>query len=133
MEIQQVFTESEKINVYNDGTKKSFSRQSAEYGKIFDCWQDTISLSRQMPAFGVSLNDDTVQAMKRGVWLEFEFAETKCVSEMCFDKILVYVMEGYQGINLVRNLNGQGYSGRCYYLDLNGKNMTKMYDLLANL
>ena len=75
MEIQNVFTEAEEINVYNEGVKVTYSSENDNYKKILECWNNTIENSYQMPAFGVSINNYTVEEMKHGLWVEFCFGK----------------------------------------------------------
>ena len=52
---------------------------------------------------------------------------------MPFEKLLVQVGKEYYGFNLIRYTSERGYDGRCFYLDLVGKNMNDLYDLLTDL
>ncbi len=124
---------AEKINVYNDGTVYTYQTGSDEFNKIICEWNAMICDAHDMPAFGVSLNRETVKAMESGVWVEFEFG---CVYEsngMPYEKLLVNVLKEYQGFNIVRYGSERGYDGRCFYYDLVNKNMSNFYDLLVNL
>ena len=132
-EITEVFDYSEIINVYNDGAKTVYSSGDKEYNRILACWNDMTNGAHDMPAFGVSLDSYTKKEMKKGLWVEFDFGKTLECNGMPFEKLLVSVEKDSQGFNLIRyNLNC-GYDGRCFYLDLVGKNMGNFYDLLLNL
>ena len=133
MEIQNVFKEAENINVYNDGVKVTYSAGGEDYKKILDCWNNAIEGSHQMPAFGVSLDRQTKEALNSGLWVEFCFAHQMQRSDMPFEKLLVNVNKGTYGFNIIRYTSKCGYDGRCYYLDLVGKNLDGFYDLLLNL
>lgn len=132
-EIYSVFDQSEVISVYDGGVKTSYSSGSDGYGKILNGWNDMIAGSHQMPAFGVSINDLTVKEMQTGKWVEFEFGKKLTCCGMPFEKLLVAVNKDYYGFNLIRYESERGYDGRCFYLDLVGKNMGEFYDLLCNL
>ena len=71
--------------------------------------------------------------MKKGLWVEFSFEKVLECNGMPFEKILVSVLKDSQGVNLIRYNTNCGYDGRCFYLDLIGKNMGNFYDLLLNL
>lgn len=132
-EICEEFNDAEKINVYNDGAVISYCAGSDEFVKTMSGWNELLNGARQMPAFGVSLNGDTVQAMKSGLWVEFEFSEKKECCEMPYEKLLVNVEESFMGFNIIRYTSERGYDGRCFYIDLVNKNMADFYALLCNL
>ena len=127
------FKSAESINVYNEGIIKTFASNSKQFQEILACWADMISYVHLMPAFGVSLNDLTLQAMQSGLWVEFDFAKQLESDEMPYEKLLIQVAKGNCGFNLIRYNAVGGYDGRCFYYDLNGKNMDELYDLLLNL
>ena len=132
-EVYQVFDNAQQINVYNEGVKTVYSAGSAEYEKILSCWNGLLQGAHQMPAFGVSLNSETVKAVKHGLWAEFCFeCEYEC-GGLPFEKLLVNVESASQGFNLIRYTAEYGYDGRCIYIDLVGKNMGNFYDILLNL
>lgn len=133
MEIFEVFDEAEIINVYNDGIKTAYSSGEEEYKKILVSWNEMIDGAHDMPAYGVSLDNLTRKEMKSGLWVEFDFGKVLACNEMPFEKLLVKVEKDYYGFNLIRYNTNYGYDGRCFYLDLNGKNMGNFYDLLLNL
>lgn len=133
MEIFEVFDEAEIINIYNDGIKTAYSAGEEEYKKILVSWNEMIDGAHDMPAYGVSLDNLTRKEMKSGLWVEFDFGKVSECNEMPFEKLLVKVEKDYYGFNLIRYNVDFGYDGRCFYLDLNGKNMGNFYDLLLNL
>ena len=132
-EINEAFDYAEIINVYNGGVKTAYSSGGEEYNKILACWNEMINGAHDMPAFGVSLDSYTKAEMKKGLWVEFEFGKVLECNGMPFEKLLVAVEKGSQGFNLIRYNSDCGYDGRCFYLDLFGKNMDNLYDLLLNL
>ena len=132
-EISEVFDSAEIINVYNEGTKTAYSAGGKEYESVLTVWNKTIVGAYEMPAYGVSLNNLTVEEMQKNLWLEFEFGKELQHNGMPFEKLLVQVQKEFYGFNLIRYMSGHGYDGRCFYLDLNGKNMDGLYDLLIKL
>ncbi len=130
--IQQAFPAAEEIVVCRDGKRSGYQRGGKEYEEIMAVWQATLTGSRQMPAFGVSIHDLTVKEMTKGVWIEFIYNQ-RCESwEMDFDRLAVNVSASFTGFNVIRHVDGQ-YLGRCYYLDLVGRNMSEIYDCLKTL
>jgi len=133
MEIEEVFDETEEIIVYNDGTKTSYGSGDDNFGTIMSSWKELLCGAHQMPAYGVSLNKETVKAMKSGLWTEFVFDGERKSNGMPFEKLLVNVVPDYYGFNLIRYNSEYGYDGRCFYVDLVNKDMSKFYNVLVNL
>ncbi|MDE7082602.1 MAG: hypothetical protein K2O89_02735 [Clostridia bacterium] len=132
-EIVEAFDSAETVSVYNDGDKTVYSSGEEEYAKILACWNEMIDGAHDMPAFGVSLDNYTRQEMKQGLWVEFDFGKVLECNGMPFEKLLISVKKSFQGFNLIRYNADCGYDGRCFYLDLVGKNMDNLYNLLLNL
>ncbi len=122
----------ENIAVYNDGNILLYPCGSDKFKKICAAWQGMLICAHQMPAYGVSLNAETLQAVKRGRWVEFDFGQTYCSNGMPFERLLVNVEKEYQGFNVVRYNAENGYDGRCFYFDLNGKDMSDFYNCVYN-
>lgn len=131
--INDTVAKSESIVVYVDGKQANYSFDDVNYAKIMNGWRDMTANAHEMPAFGVSLNDETLAALCSGVWVEFVFDRQLSHNDMPFEKLLVEVNRLWQGFNIVRYNSNNGYSGRCFYFDLNGKNMSNFYDILLNL
>lgn len=121
----------EKINVYNDGEILCYGKRDDKFDKICVAWQDMLSSSRQMPAYGVSLHGETVKALKEGVWVEFGFDKSYSNSGMPFEKLLVSVVPEFTGFNIIRYNKKAGYDGRCFYFDLVNNDMSQLYDCLV--
>ena len=96
--------------------------------EIEDVLSKTFENHREMPAFGVALHDETVEAKKQGVWLEIVFKENQVHNEMPYDKLLINIDPEFTGCNLIRFYDNQ-YSGRCFYVDLCG-NMENLYNAI---
>ena len=133
MEIFEVFDEAEIINVYDVGVKTAYSAGEGKYNEILASWNKMIDGAHDMPAYGVSLDNLTRNELKSGLWVEFEFGRVLECNGMPFEKLLIQVDKEFQGFNLIRYNTGYGYDGRCFYFDLNGKNMGNFHDLLLNL
>lgn len=133
MNLSNIVESAESINVYNDGNIISFTEKEKTFDVLVEGWQDLLDNSHEMPAFGVSLNRHTTEEMKKGLWVEFVFEKQIFYNEMPFEKLLVKVEKLWQGFNIIRYNASGGYDGRCYYVDLVGKNMSVFYDILINL
>ena len=132
-ELKDIGTTAESINVYNNGEITVYRQNETPYSKIVAGWETLIENAREMPAFGVSLHDETMRVINVGLWVEFVFDKQYIHSNMKFEKLLVKVESSWCGFNIVRfNVQG-GYSGRCYFIDLVGKDMSQFYDILSNL
>ena len=132
-DVHQIFGYAESINVYNDGKSVTYGAGDRQYKEIMRCWNAMIEGAHQMPAFGVSLNGMTTEAMKKNLWMEFDFGKVYECGGMPFEKLLVQVEKNFSGFNLVRYMREAGYEGRCFYLDLVNKNMTDLFNLLQNI
>ena len=134
MSLCQIVAESEQIVVYSDGESKTYEKGAGKYNKIIASWTMMTDDALEMPAYGVSLDDLTRREMTSGLWVEFEFKEQLALRNMPFEKLLVKVEDGYRGFNLIRYTAEAGYSGRCFYLQLNDdKTMSEFAKTLKNI
>ena len=133
MEIEEIFDSATSVIIYNDGVKKEYAKGGEEFEKILLNWNDMLVGCHPMPAFGVSIDRETVKEMKSGLWAEFVFGQTLEYNGMPFENLLVKVVGEYCGFNLIRYNAEHGYDGRCYYIDLVNKNMSDFYDFLVDL
>lgn len=132
-EIYEAFDEAQAIIVYKNGEEMSFSPSDNYYGDILALWNEALINCHPMPAFGVSLNAQTEQEKSSGLWLEFVYSECRECYEMPFEKLLISVKKDTYGFNIIRYTREYGYYGRCYYIDLNGNNLNKVYEYLLNI
>ncbi len=133
IDLDKAFNKAESINVYNDGDVTNYAEKQKQFEEILVCWNSMIDGARQMPAYGVSLNNETIAALKNGLWVEFVFSDVYESDGMPFEKLLIQVEKSYTGFNLIRYTTEYGYDGRCFYYDLVNKNMDDLYDILINL
>ena len=117
--VSSKFKNACSINIIADGTTTSLAKGDEKFELILSALENMTAGSRQMPAFGVSLDEETRKAMQSGTWVELIYDNTMEVSGMSFESLLIEVKENYYGINIIRKLNGK-YEGRCFYLDLAG-------------
>lgn len=132
MTVQEIFDEVREIDIYYNGSNTKLLPAQTGYKLVIDAFISMLADGRQMPAFGVSLDNETRKVMKEGLWVEFDFGKKLWYSEMSFEKLLVQVVASYSGLNIIRYNSDEGYFGRCYYFALSG-NMSEFYDILKSI
>lgn len=128
-DIYEAINACEKIEITIDGNVTQLNYENCEYEAILNELNKMLEESHEMPAFGVSLDHETKESKKSGVWLELKYSETIIHNEMPFDSLLIQVEKDWSGFNIYRGNKGV-YEGRCYYIDLVDNNMDNLYDLL---
>ena len=118
--------------VYAGGVPHRFERGSDGFAAVAAAWKEMTEGALRMPAFGVSIDRLAREGMQSGLWAEFVFEGEQSLAGMPFTALLVQVVPEHCGFNLAR-LQGGGYDGRCFYLDLRGKTMRPFADALARL
>lgn len=108
----------QSFEVFENGNLKSIESEQ-DFLKIKSNLKDLFSSSRLMPAFGVSLHNETLNEIKKDVWLKINFKKEIEKSGLSFNALL-FKLEEVQGFNLIRLYNDK-YDGRCLYLDLDEK------------
>ncbi len=126
------FTNSNKITLFKDGENRVYDKDSIEFNELMSAFREMIRDSYEMPAFGVSLHDETVKAMQNGIWIKFDFPEQQAHNEMPFDALLVNIVADYEGFNLIRESENK-YTGRCFYLNLDHQNMSDFYSVCEKI
>ena len=129
--IVSCFDSAISITVITNGNGQTFKNGSEEYIDIMNALNSIAEGRRDMPAFGVSLDNETKEAKKSGMWIELNYDTTIMYNEMPFDALLIEVVEEHSGFNLIRKNNGK-YDGRCFYLNLEG-NMQKLYNIISEI
>lgn len=130
--MQEIFDEVREIEIHDNGSTVKLLPAQTGYKLVINGFKTLLLNARQMPAFGVSLNDDTRAAMGEGLWVEFDFGKNLRYSQMSFEKLLVQVVSSYSGLNLIRYNADEGYHGRCYYFELNG-DMSEFYNIVTSV
>ena len=118
--------------VYARGASHRFARGSEGFAAAAQAWKEMTEGALRMPAYGVSIDRLTREGMKSGLWAEFVFEGEQSFAGMPFTALLAEVKAEYCGFNLAR-LQGGGYDGRCFYLDLRGKTLRPFADALARI
>lgn len=130
--MQEIFDEVQEISIYNNGSTQKLLPAQMGYKLVINGFKNLLSDARQMPAFGVSLNNETRSAMEEGLWVEFDFGKKLWYSQMSFEKLLVQVVSSHSGFNIIRYNSADGYAGRCYYFALNG-DMNDFYNIVTSV
>lgn len=130
VELYEAFDYSDSIVVYEEGVQTSYEKDTVRYGEILTGFKELIKDAHEMPAYGVSLNRETLKELKNGLWAEFCFSETYECNGMPFEKLLVKVEKSFFGFNIIRYNSKNGYDGRCFYYDLVNKDMSDFYNIL---
>lgn len=125
--IQDSFKDSQSITVYKNGASQTYYKE--DFQEILEVFEKMILGSREMPAFGVSVDKLTREELKHGLWIEFNFSKTMDYG-MPFESLLIKVEKDYSGFNIIRKYNGL-YEGRCFYLDLEGT-MEELHNFLTD-
>ncbi|MDE6000759.1 MAG: hypothetical protein K2N33_05445 [Clostridia bacterium] len=133
IDLYKVFDKTESINVYNDGEVNNYVANQKQFEEILISWNNMIDGAHEMPAYGVSLNRETLKALNSGLWVEFVFDGVYESNGMPYEKLLIQVEKAFTGFNLIRYSTEYGYDGRCFYYDLANRNMDNLYDILVNL
>ena len=133
LELNEIIASAESINVYRSGAVTSYGQNETPYNEIVEGWKILCESAHEMPAFGVSLNNETLEVMKLGLWVEFVFDSLQTHNGMTFEKLLIKVEKQWKGFNIIRYNQRDGYNGRCFYFDLVDRDMSNFYDILANL
>ena len=122
--IQEYLTSSNQAVVIVDNNYIKMEDVDA-LNSVFD---DMIKDSHAMPAFGVSIHTETLNALQKGVWLKLQYNGTQRVDDMPFDELLIEVNPEFSGFNIIRGNRGI-YDGRCFYIGL-VDNMKALYDFI---
>ena len=113
-----------KIEIVENGTFKDL--KNIRFESTLLKLKNLFSSARLMPAFGVSLHQETLDALNAGQWLKISFSHEQNVNGLLFDA-LVFQLSQSAGLNLIREYNGK-YEGRCIYLDFDVE--TNLKDLI---
>jgi hypothetical protein len=122
--IKEYLTKYDNIEVIIDNNIYEIN----DLDKLNDVIKEILNCSREMPAFGVSLDNETKTAIQNGVWLKFKYDKVENFNDMSFDTLLINIVPEYSGFNIIRG-NHNVYEGRCFYISLNGT-MKPLYDYL---
>ena len=127
-----IISSADSIVVYTSGEEINFDKTNDDFELIIGEFLEMIDGGHDMPAFGVSLDTETRNAMRGGIWLEFVFEEVQEYNGMPFESLLIELNSEYSGFNLIRKTEGK-YEGRCFYINLIDKDMSKLCIIITAL
>ena len=116
-QIDFVFNDCNAIKLYKNGQTKIVLKDDKLFNELMQIWQVNLKNSFEMPSLGVSLDNETKQALKNGYFVEFLFEKTMTHNDMPFDSLLIELTNEQGGYQLIRGLDNT-YEGRCFYLNL---------------
>jgi len=106
------------VSIYNKGKEFCYKKESLEYAKIVKNLKKVYGDAVLMPAFGVSLHNETMAAMQEGVWLKINYDTEKITNDLPYSALIIKLEEEpVYGFNIIREYNGK-LDGRCLYLNL---------------
>ncbi len=129
--IKNYISEATKIEITYQNHVSCYAKGDQKYEDIIKEYKTMLSGCREMPALGVSLDEDIKEAKKSGMWIELIFNTTVYYNEMPFDALLIEVVSNYTGFNIHRKVNGK-YQGRCYYINL-ASDMSNLHALVTQI
>lgn len=130
--IEEYFSVANTITIYKDGLKTEYEKDSDEFGEILLSLNSITIGAREMPAYGVSLHEETIKEMQSGYWVELNFNKTKTYSEMPFDSLLIKVEKEWLGFDIIRGQKGV-YEGRCFHLYSPTTTMENLYNTILKM
>ena len=130
--ILELMTTANKIVIYKDGIKNEIQANTTTSNSILQEVSHLSQNCRECPAFGVSLHNETIDAMQSGIWIEFIFDKTNYHNEMPFESLLIQVLGEYTGFNIIRKYENK-YDGRCFYVDLLDSNLSSLEIILNSI
>lgn len=125
-----IFPPAQGIRVYRHGECQSYTCGGQNFEEIVAEWNAMTISALPMPAYGVSINSETEQTLASGVWVEFCYSSPMVYVDMPFERLLIEVKPEFMGFSVIRYNTHGGYSGRCFYIDLNGNTMRAFYNFL---
>ena len=124
--VQQHLTASNQAYVMIDGDYYNIDNLN-ELNLVLN---NMLQESHSLPAFGVSIHTETLNAIQKGVWLKLQYNGTQAVDGMPFDELLIEINPDYNGFNIIRGNRGI-YDGRCFYVDLMSQSMEPLYQYVV--
>lgn len=106
----------ESFEVLTDGKKEKIFQNDERFNVLISKLKDLFVNSRLMPAFGVSIHDETLIALEHDQWLQINLKQETKKNGLPFNSLL-FKLEEVQSFNLIR-FHNQKYIGRCLCLDL---------------
>lgn len=125
------FKVANKMIVSFSGKDQVFERGNDKFEKVILALEKIVIDSHEMPAYGVSLDEETRKEKVNGIWIELLF-DSPCKHDgMDFESLLLKVEKENYAFNLIRKYNGK-YEGRCFHLSLSSSTKS-LFETLESL
>ena len=126
--INSILNKIQSLQFFFNNKQIKIDKFDPNFNLIIENFKKIFVLGRIMPAFGVSLHDETLSALKQDNWVRLNFDGTQTINELPFEALL-FKLEDCYGFNLIRENNGR-YEGRCIYLSFD--NLINFEEILKN-
>ena len=127
--LADIFNNAIILKAYSNGTQLQMSRENIqEFSFLFN---EALENSHEMPAYCVSLHQESLEALESGFWVRFIFQRTQIHNDLPFNELLFKIEKDSSGVNIIRNNFGL-LEGRCFHLSLQN-NFNKLYDFLEKV
>lgn len=130
--ILEVMSSAQEIIIYQDNEKTKIQYTEDNFATISNELIKLSATCREAPAFGVSLHEETLEAIQSGLWIELKFSKTITHNEMPFEALLIQVVGEYTGFNIIRKFDDK-YEGRCFYVDLIDSDLSSLEEILKSI
>lgn len=103
------------FTIFKNGEKTEINKENKKFNSIFSVVEDVFLKGQILPAFGVSLHEETQNALNYDEWLQINFNEQLTKNGLPFSALLVK-QDNVCGVDLIR-VNNNRYEGRCIHLN----------------
>ena len=109
----------ENFDIFSNGEIEKIDKDNNKFNGIVLNLKRVFKEGFLLPAFGVSMHQETLNELESGKWLQINFNEEQIQNGLNFNSLL-FKLETTQGFNLIRKFQDR-YDGRCLYLNLSQK------------
>ena len=129
-DIKSILSKVQSIEIFKNGKTKKFQLKEQAFDSTLSAIISKFEGALIQPAFGVSLDNETREELKRGEWIKLNFNSTLTLNELPFEALLFRLENECYGLNLIREHQGK-LNGRCIYLSFD--NAINLSEILKNL
>ena len=73
--INNFFEKAKSITIFKNGKSRIFKENEKEFKNIIQQFTEQTQNSVEMPAYAVSLHNETIKAINDGLWIQFNFEQ----------------------------------------------------------
>lgn len=110
-----VLDKIDSFTIFKEGKQIEINKENKTFNYIFSKLETIFQKGQIMPAFGVSLHNETQNALKSDKWLQINFREELTKNGLPFSALL-FKLDSISGVDLIRLVDGK-YDGRCIHLN----------------